>query len=123
MENPRAKILVIDDEVLIGELVCEFLNSIGYRTSTVPSAKEALEKVETENPDLVLLDVLMPEMGGIECLQKIRKIKPAAIVIMVTAVHDESTAKQAITLGAYDYLTKPIDFDYLKDILSRIFPG
>lgn len=116
-------ILVIDDEILIGELVCDYLGGMGFRTVRASGAKEGLQLAEIENPHLILLDVLMPEMSGIECLQIIRKSNPDAIVVMATAVHDENTAKQAIQYGAYDYITKPIDFQYLKEnILSRIFP-
>ena len=123
MEDSKKKILIIDDEVLIGELVCDYLGTMGFDTFAARSAREGLEMLKDKKPDLVLLDVLMPEMTGIECLKHIKKINRETIVIMVTAVHDEQTAKQAIGLGAYDYITKPIDFNYLRgSIIARIFP-
>ncbi len=116
-------VLVIDDEVLIGELVCDYLASLGFKAFAAQSAVEGISLVKKEKPDLILLDVLMPQVGGIECLKEIKIERPESIVVMVTAVHDENTAKQAITSGAYDYITKPIDFQYLKEnVLARVFP-
>ncbi len=119
----KKTILIIDDEVLITELVREYLGMMGFSMLAANSAREGIEIARKEKPDLILLDVLMPHMSGVECLQVLRSENPDAMVVMVTAVHDERTAKQAIEFGAYDYITKPIDFDYLKNnILARVFP-
>ena len=117
------KILVVDDEIDVGELVRNFLESCGYQVVTAASAKRAFELVELEKPDLVFLDVVMPGMDGLQCLKEIRRLQPTAIVIMVSGLHDENVAKEAIRYGAYDYLTKPFDLRYIQnDLLPRIFP-
>jgi DNA-binding NtrC family response regulator len=118
------KILVVDDEVDVGELVQSFLEGHGYQVITAASAARAFELVNLEKPDLVFLDVVMPGIDGIQCLKEIKKLQPEAIVIMVSGLHDENVAKEAIRYGAYDYLTKPFDLQYiLNDLLPRIFPA
>jgi DNA-binding response OmpR family regulator len=118
------KILVVDDEKDVGELVQSFLEGHGYQVVTASSAQRAFELVNLEKPDLVFLDVVMPGMDGIQCLKEIRKINPDTIVIMVSGLHDENVAKEAIRYGAYDYLTKPFDLQFiLDDLLPRIFPS
>lgn len=123
MDSPRKVILIIDDEPSIGEMVRDYLTLINFTAFYADSPEKGMQILRKERPSLVFLDVLMPKTNGIECLKDIKEISPETIVVMVTAVHDEKTAKLAISYGAYDYLTKPIDFTYLKEnILSRIFP-
>ena len=122
--NGMKKILVIDDELSIGELVKDFLDDSGYQTFIATDALTGLEIVKKEKPDLVFLDVLMPRVGGLECLRRIKEISRDTIVVVVSALQDEEIAKQAIRRGAYDYLTKPFDLAYLQDnLLPRIFPS
>ncbi len=117
------KILVIDDEIDVGELLSDFLRLQGYDVSAASRAVEGLASVEKEKPDLVLLDIMMPEIDGLECLRRIRKASPDTLVIMVSGIKDEKVAKEAIWRGAYDYLAKPFDLSFLKDnLLARIFP-
>lgn len=116
------KILVVDDEEDVCELIKSFLESSGYTAFTASRALNALEIVQLEKPSLVMLDIIMPDMDGIECLKRIKKIDPSIIVIMVSGLQDENVAKEAIRYGAYDYIAKPFDFAYLRDnILSRVF--
>lgn len=122
MDLQRKTILIIDDEATIGGMIQDYLKTLGFTAFYAENAEKGIEIFEKEKPSLILLDVLMPKIGGIECLIRIKKNYPEAIVVMATAVHDEKTAKQAIACGAYDYITKPIDFAYLRDnILSRVF--
>ena len=117
------KILVIDDELTIGEIVKDYLDEMGYRTFISTDAMTGLKLIEKERPDLVLLDVLMPEVGGLECLRRIKEIRPETLVVVVSGLQDEQIAKQAIRRGAYDYITKPFDLEYLQEnILARVFP-
>lgn len=117
------KILVVDDEADVVELVQNFLENNGYQVITATSASRAFELVDLEKPDLVFLDVVMPGIDGLQCLKQIRKMHPECIVIMVSGLHDENVAKEAIRCGAYDYLTKPFDLQFiLNDLLPRIFP-
>jgi len=103
-------ILVVDDEVNVIESFRQLLED-DYGVSTATSGEEALEKVEKENLDLVLLDIKMPGMDGIEVLRRIGELKENVDVIMVTAVNTMKTAIEAMKLGAYDYITKPFDVD------------
>ncbi|MHB9098124.1 MAG: response regulator [Syntrophales bacterium] len=108
------KILVVDDEVEVVRLLQDFLSSKGYEVATALNGAEALTKVREMKPDIVLLDIIMPGMGGIDTLKEIKRIDPTIAVIMVTAVVDEELANRAVKLGAFDYITKPINIDYLE---------
>jgi putative nucleotidyltransferase with HDIG domain len=106
-------ILVVDDEEAIREVVSTMLESRGYRCTAVSNGKAAQEVVRRETPDLVLSDMIMPEMDGIRLLSWLREHDPEVPVIMVTAIHDISTALEAIRRGAYDYILKPFEKDQL----------
>src|SRR5208282_871708 len=106
-------ILVVDDEEAIREVVSTMLESRGYRCTAVSNGRAAQEVVRRETPDLVLSDMIMPEMDGIRLLSWLREHDPEVPVIMVTAIHDISTALEAIRRGAYDYILKPFEKDQL----------
>jgi putative nucleotidyltransferase with HDIG domain len=106
-------ILVVDDEEAIREVVSTMLESKGYRCTAVQNGRFAQEQVKKLTPDLVLSDMIMPEMDGIKFLEWMRHYDPEVPVIMVTAIHDISTALEAIRRGAYDYILKPFEKDQL----------
>jgi len=112
-------ILVVDDEKEICTVLSDNLSQEGYRVFTANNGKTALELVKKEKPDLVLLDIRMPEMDGIEVLRRIKKIKKEIVVIMLTAYGTLETARKAMKLGAYDYITKPFDLFSLKSIVKE----
>src|SRR5438552_9922169 len=95
MEN----ILVVDDEEAIREVVSTMLESKGYRCTAVQNGRVAQDQVKKATPDLVLSDMIMPEMDGIRLLEWMRQYDPEVPVIMVTAIHDISTALEAIRRG------------------------
>jgi DNA-binding response OmpR family regulator len=109
-----ARILVVDDEPSAVELLTEFLTAKNHTVIGAVNGEEALRKVKEERPHLIFLDVMMPKMSGLEVLKKIREIDKEVGVIMVTAVHEEETGRQALKLGAFDFITKPIDLAYLE---------
>ena len=111
------KILVVDDEIAIRNLLKEFLNRKGYDVYTASDGRTAIAEVKEIRPHIVLLDIMMPGMGGMDTLKEIRKIDPRVGVIMVTAISDQELGKRAIALGACDYITKPLNFDYLETAL------
>ncbi|MFH1683780.1 MAG: response regulator [Candidatus Margulisiibacteriota bacterium] len=111
------KILVVDDEQAVCDVLKKFLGKKGYTGLTALSGQEALEIIKNEKPKIVLLDIRMPEMNGIEVLKKIREIDQQIGIVMITAVHEEETAKKCIKLGAYDYITKPFGLEYLENVL------
>ncbi|HEV8306487.1 MAG TPA: response regulator [Methylomirabilota bacterium] len=119
-----ARILVVDDEAEVRELVAEFLESKGYVALTASNGFEALTTVKEQRPDLILMDVMMPRMSGLETLHRIRELDRDIGVIMLTAVEDEVIAKEAMRKEAYDYITKPLDFGYLElVILTKLAQG
>ncbi len=117
------KILVVDDEEEAADALKAFLTARGYQVYTAGDGLKAIAVVRDTKPQVVLLDIVMPGKGGIDTLKEIRRIDRNIKVIMVTAVADEEIAKLAIELGAADYMTKPVDFDYLKAaVLKKILP-
>ena len=115
--NIMAKILIVDDEIEVCKALAEFLAIKGYETSTALSGQEALAIVAAENPHIVLLDIIMPGMSGMETLAAIKKTAPDTGVVMITAVTDEALGNQALKTGADDFITKPVDLDYLETVL------
>jgi putative nucleotidyltransferase with HDIG domain len=112
-------ILVVDDEEAIREVVSTMLESRGYHCTAVSNGRSAQDYVRKQTPDLVLSDMIMPEMDGIKLLDWLHGFDPEVPVIMVTAIHDISTALEAIRRGAYDYILKPFEKDQLYHGVER----
>ncbi|HOF06315.1 MAG TPA: response regulator [Syntrophales bacterium] len=108
------KILCVDDEPINLMIIEVNLMAQGYEVYKAEDGLTAIRMVRDIKPQLVLLDIMMPGLNGIDTLKEIKKIDPDLPVIMVTGVTDEETAKSAVEQGAYDYVTKPIDFEYLN---------
>ncbi len=115
----KARILVIDDEQIVCELLEQFLTNIGHEVRYALNGKDALELYKTFAPHLTLLDVIMPKMSGIAVLQRIRDMDKKSKVIMISGMHDLEMAKEAITMGAVDYITKPVDLEFLAKFISQ----
>ncbi len=113
MEEAMGTILVVDDEEAIRGILCRKLESDGYHCEVAADGKEALWKAFMKDFDLVLMDIKMPGLSGMEALPQLVTNHPDTCVIMMTAVVDTETAVQAMKLGAYDYVTKPFDLDDL----------
>ena len=111
------KILVVDDEPEVCDALKVFFSLKNYAVETALDGHTAIMKTEEFNPHIVLLDIRMPEMGGIDVLKKIRNINPQIGIIMVTAVNDERISQKTIQLGAYDYITKPINLQNLANVI------
>lgn len=111
------RVLVVDDEPVAVELLREFLLAKGYEVITAGDGPEALQKVREERPHLILLDVRMPKMDGLEVLRQVKEIDKEVGVIMVTGVNEEEVGRQAVELGAFDYIVKPLDLPYLEQSL------
>lgn len=114
----KPKILIVDDESAVCRDISQYLVSKGYDTITATCGQEALSKLLLEEPKIILLDIRMPDMDGIECLHQIKKLDKDALVIMVTCVTDIDTATKAIEVGAIDYLTKPLGFEALETTIA-----
>ena len=113
-----AKILVVDDEEVVLRS-CQRILRDDYAVQTVQDGFAALKKVDEEDFDILLLDVMMPGMDGLELLQQVKECHPEIDVIMMTGLSEIQTAVKAMKLGAFDYLSKPFDPDELKLIVVR----
>ena len=117
----RKKILIIDDDATIGSVIIEYLTDNGYSVHHALSGAQALEMMEKDKPDLVLLDYMMPVMNGLDVLKEIGIRFPNVVVLMLTGAEEMSIAKRAIRLGACGYVTKPINLELLlKDYINRV---
>lgn len=117
----KTKILVVDDEKEICELTKGFLARRNYETFTATNGEEAISLTQKEQPQVVLLDIRLGSESGIDVLRRIKEIDRNIKVIMITALDDETSIRQARSLGADDYITKPFTTKYLNDfILQKI---
>lgn len=115
----KEKILVVDDEEAIREVVSTLLEAQGYRCTVRQNGRLALDAFGKDTFDLVLSDIVMPEMDGLKLLGELRRADPDVPVIMVTAMHDISIALESIRAGAYDYILKPFERDQLHMSVRR----
>jgi two-component system response regulator (stage 0 sporulation protein F) len=113
-------ILIVDDEKDFCTVLSDSLSQDRYRVFTALNGKMALQLAKKEKPDLMLLDIKMPGMDGIEVLRKTKKMKKEIVVIMFTAYGTLETARKAMKLGAYDYVTKPVDLLLLKSLVKEV---
>src|SRR5580693_9913881 len=110
---PAEKIMIVDDERLVRWSLRQKCEEWGYRVLEADSGEPALKLAQHESPDLVLLDVRMPDLTGIEVLDQLKKSGDARAVIMITADPQLDDVKAALKLGAYDFVGKPLDFEEL----------
>jgi DNA-binding NtrC family response regulator len=115
------RVLIVDDEERFRNTMCKLLNVRGVTAETADNGAKALEKLKTGAYDVLILDVRMPEMGGVEVLSEIRKFNPEIEVIIMTGYASVDTAKAIMSLGAYDYMLKPYDTDQLVEKIEAAF--
>jgi two-component system, NtrC family, response regulator AtoC len=118
-ESPRRRLLIVDDEPLILEVLTEHFKG-DYDVETALNGADALGAILRERPDVVMLDINMPRMNGVEVLKDIKQIDESIAVIMVTASEQVSMAAEALRSGAFGYVPKPFDFRYLDHMLATI---
>ena len=118
MSGNLGRILAVDDEASVLEVLSEYFGEQGYHVETANSGPEALARLGQARPDIVLLDVRMPGMDGLEVLKRLRSADPTLPVIMVTANEDVDLARETLKLGAFDYVSKPFDFSYLEQAVT-----
>jgi len=122
--DSRAKILVVDDEPTICSMMNVFLTQIGYQVRTVNSGEDAIDAFDEDPPDMVLLDISMPGMRGIDVLQLMKSRKTDCGIIMLSAYGDDQTIQEAMDMGAYCYIQKPMELmelkKHLEDLHQRI---
>ncbi len=113
---PEKKILIVDDDTDVCEQVTACLEELGYKAFSAFSGEEGLKKIQDISPNLILLDIRMPGMDGLQVLKEINLRFPNMVVVIMTGVHDTNIATKAIELGACEYITKPIS---LNDLMGR----
>src|SRR5688572_14557371 len=111
-----ATVLIVDDEQSIVWAFERFLTTMGHRVLTAPTAEQGLAAADREKPDLVIMDVKLPGMNGLDAVEELRKRDPGARVIVITAHGNLDTAVRATKAGAVEYLTKPIDLMKARDL-------
>lgn len=121
MENKRA--LVVDDERLVLKIISDILTKEGYQVTTAFNCDKALDLLKENFFHVVLTDIRMPEKNGIDLLEGIRMLNPDLPVILMTGFASLETAMKAMQFGAFDYLTKPLDYNKLKSIIKRATEG
>jgi two-component system response regulator PilR (NtrC family) len=114
-----AKLLIVDDELGMRQFLTHLFQREGHEVRVAASGKEALEVLKEGPADLLISDVRMPDMDGIELLRAVREFNPPPEVVMMTAFANVDSAREAFLLGAYDFVQKPFDNDLLKEIVAR----
>jgi DNA-binding NtrC family response regulator len=115
--HKMGKVLIVDDDEDIRSILSDIIKSEGYKTIAAGDGRKALEKVREHSPEVVLLDVRLPEIDGMQVLKEIKKMNSDTVVIMLTAYGRLADAVQSVKMGAFDYITKPFDNE---EVLSNI---
>ncbi len=113
-----ARILVVDDEIAIVDILKAFLEDKEHKVFTAYDGVEAVEIAKRERPHIILLDIYLPKMDGIQVLQAVREFDETIGIIIMTGFREKDVAQKAIEMGAFDYINKPFDFDYLERALD-----
>jgi len=111
------KILILDDEKGLCDQLKKYFRRRGYTVFAVTSGKEALSVLKKESPQILVLDIRMDGISGLDVLKKAKEDNPKAKAVMITGLDDEATKKQAKQLGADEYLTKPFSYDVLERLV------
>ena len=112
--------LVVDDEGGMRQILAEYLNEFGYEVDSAVNGQEAMQKYKNGHFDIVLSDLVMSPMDGLELLGEIRKMDPDAIFIMMTGYPSLNSAMEAMKIGATDYVTKPFNIDEIRLKIDRV---
>jgi DNA-binding NtrC family response regulator len=118
--SDRSKVLVVEDDERISSLFEDALSVLGYQVITASTGGRAIELIQGQLFDTVICDIRMPEMDGLEILREIKRHDPSVEVVMVTGYPTVNTAVEALKLGAYDYLAKPVRLDELQHLMARL---
>lgn len=123
-DQPRARILVVDDAVFMRRQLREILEGGGYEVvAEGGDGAEALELYDAHRPDLVTLDLVMPQMSGVEALRELRLRHPDARVVVCSSLSDQASIFEAIGLGARDYVLKPVDRERVLESVEKALRG
>lgn len=115
-----AKILIVDDAEFLRVRISKMLAGEGFEITQAENGARAVERYKTNRPDLVLMDITMPEMDGLSALKEIRAFDPQARVVMLTALGQESVVLEAIKAGARDFVVKPFERERVLTAISKL---
>ena len=118
-DDSPVTILVVDDEPQVCELLEKILREEGHEVVTASGGCQALQVAAERWPQLILLDVVMPDMDGVSTLRELRRLGHSCAVIMLTAQGTIQTAREAMILGVYDYISKPFDLSLLRTVVRE----
>jgi two-component system chemotaxis response regulator CheY len=117
-------VLVVDDAKFMRHMLKGILEDMGFEViGEAANGKEAFEKYSELKPDVVTMDIVMPEVSGIEALREIRAVDPDAKVVMISAIDQREPLMEALKLGAADYVVKPFEKDRVQEALQRVMAG
>jgi DNA-binding NtrC family response regulator len=119
--SSKPKILIVDDEERFRTTMCKLLTVRGLEASAIGEGKEALKELREKSYDVIILDVRMPGMSGIQVMTELRKLDPFIEVIIMTGYASVDTAKKIMELGAYDFLLKPYNIDELMEKIEAAY--
>lgn len=118
MGSSAKRILIVDDDEQVRNFVSAALRREGYSIIICSNGEEAISKLDQDKPQLVLLDILMPGINGMDVLQHLKRMNKPPSVIMMTAVTDETISSRTMALGAWDYLVKPFALERLRELVA-----
>lgn len=121
MDQGFKRILVVDDEENARMALSKILTHEGYDVSSAENGLEALNFLRSKDVELIITDLNMPEMNGLSFLRELNRRHPASNVIMITAYGEVESYIEAMTLGAFEYINKPVKYDELKKVINKIF--
>lgn len=116
--SEASRIFIVDDDPAVAEVLLDFFAESGYTVDIALTGRDALTLIERTPPDVVLLDIRMPDIDGVEVLRRIRASHPTIPVIMITASDDIGLARATLKMGALDYVCKPFDYGYLAQAVA-----
>lgn len=120
--NPQRKLLIVDDEARICSTLAQYFSMKGYEVRIAQCGEDALAFAGTFQPHVVLLDLLMPGMSGVDTLKRIKQLNPTPRVIMLSAADHQEVAEGALKFGADSYVCKPANFSELERVVSGFWP-
>ena len=115
---PPAQVLIVDDEVVVRRVVSDYLEGMGYVVATADSGEAASEYVRENRPPVVLLDIFMPGMNGLDILRSLKRERPRTRVLVISGFADEELERKVKGLGAAECLRKPFDFARLSELVA-----
>lgn len=119
VKKKTVRILVVDDEEIIREMLFDTLSQAGYTVKTAKDGSDAIAQIGNESFDIVITDIKMPDIGGMELLIRVLRTNPNVCVLLMTAYGTIKSAINAIKLGAHDYICKPFELSEMKSIVEK----